>query len=203
MIELYGHGFSSNSRKVHWALEEANAAYDYVTVDIMQGEQKSPDFLEENPNGRVPVLVDGELSIYESNAILLYLADRFDDSVIGLRDPHRRGLIYQWCFWQASDLAAAILEPWLMNFMASMDQPADPEMLEVMVAGAGPPLQVLEHHLRGRNFMVDDFSVADIAIAESIGLCEDAGLSLEACPGISSWYERTTARGAWARSRPD
>ena len=90
MIELYGHGFSSNSRKVHWALEEANIEFDYVTVDLMQGEQKSPDFMEENPNGRLPVLVDGELSIYESNAILLYLADRFETHAGANKSLHRR-----------------------------------------------------------------------------------------------------------------
>ena len=65
MLNLHGHPYSHNSRKIHWALEEMGAEYQYKTVDLMTGEQKNESFLLMNPNGRVPVLQHDDIVIYE------------------------------------------------------------------------------------------------------------------------------------------
>ena len=201
-MKLLGHPYSHNSRKIHWALLEIGADFDYEVVDLMTGAHKAPAFVAKNPNGRVPVLEDGDTRIFESNAILLHLADRFPDSPLGLADTGRRALVLQWVLWQASDLASAILAPWLMTFYASMGQPLDEAEHARLVEAAEPALAILEQHLAAGNGLAGDFSVADIAAAESIGLCEDAGISLQDCPAISAWYGTMAARPAFEASRP-
>ena len=200
-IELFGHPFSHNSRKVQWALEELGVPYQLHVVDLMSGAQRSPEFLRKNPNGRVPVIHDGDLVLHESNAILWYLADTTKKLLPA--DAAGRALTMQWLTWQASDLAARCLEPWLMKFYASLGQPFDAAKHASAVEAARAPLAVLERHLQGRTAVVSsDFGVADIAIAESIGLAEYAGIDLSSSPAIRAWFEPLTKRPAYAKTRP-
>src|SRR5690606_25220095 len=145
------------------------------------------DFLRLNPNGRVPVIHDGELVLYESNAILWYLADKA--GALLPNDAAGRALTVQWLAWQASDLAAACLDPWLAKFYASLGQPFDEAKHREQLERAKGPLSVLDAHLNGRSAVVGTaFGVADIAIAESIGLCEYAGIDLAPYAAIRAWH---------------
>lgn len=200
-ILLYGHPFSHNSRKVQWALEELGTPYELRVVDLMTGQHKQPDFLRMNPNGRVPVIHDGDLVLYESNAILWYVAD----SAGGLlpEDAAGRALALQWLAWQAADLASACMQPWLMKFYAGFGQPLDEAKHRELVESAKAPLGVLDAHLKGRTAVVGpSLSVADIAIAESIGLCDYAGIDLKPYAAIRAWYEPLTRRAAFEKTRP-
>src|SRR4051812_2164924 len=118
MLTLYGHPYSHNARKVHWALEELGLPYEYETVDLMTGAHKKPDFVRLNPNGRVPVMRDGDFVLYESNAMLLYLAETAGPGRLIPTKPQQRAQVLQWLSWQASDLAGAMLQPFLMKFYA-------------------------------------------------------------------------------------
>jgi glutathione S-transferase len=201
MITLYGHPYSHNARKVHWALEELATPYEYATVDLMGGGHKTADFLEMNPNGRVPVIHDGPLVLYESNAILWYLAEK--SRALLPSDFAGRATVLQWLAWQASDVAATCLDPWLMRFYAGLGQPFDATKHAELVQRAKAPLAVLSGHLRGRRFVVGDtLSVADISIGESIGLCTDAGIDLEPHPAVRSWYAEIGQRPAFLATRP-
>ncbi len=97
MIKLYTFHLSTNGRKVHMALEEAKAAYEIVAVNLMQGEQKNPDYLKLNPNGKVPTLVDDGLVMWESVAILLYLAEKFPAANLLPSAPAARAPSSGWC----------------------------------------------------------------------------------------------------------
>jgi glutathione S-transferase len=200
-IELYGHPYSHNTRKVHWALEEIGAPYEYETVDLMSGAQKEPEFLRLNPNGRVPVVRDGDLVLFESNAILWYLADQHDRLLP--KDPAGRALTVQWLAWQASDLAARCLEPWLMKFYATLGQPFDEQKHAEAVEAAQAPLKVLDGHLAGKKAMVGDaLGVADVSVAESVGLCDFAGIDLTPYANVRAWFEPLTEREAYQKTRP-
>ncbi len=202
-ILLYGHAFSHNSRKVQWALEELGTPYELRVVDLMTGQHKQPDFLRMNPNGRVPVIHDGDLVLYESNAILWYLADSHGGGALIPKDAGGRALALQWLAWQASDLAGTCVQPWLMKFYASFGQPFDAAKHAQLVEAAKTPLAVLDAHLAGRTAVVgQELSVADIAIAESIGLCDYAGIDLAPYAAIRAWYEPLTRRAAFERTRP-
>lgn len=209
MITLHGHPFSPNSRKVHWALEEMGAPYVYKTVSLPTREQKSPEFLRLNPNGRVPVMVDGDFTLYESNAILWYLADKYDHGHtvpddIAERALSDRALIGQWMWWQASDLAPATGRPWIMRFYhMRFGTPFDADKHTHMVQAAASPLLMLDQHLATRQFMVAErFTIADIALSEFFGLCDQAGIPISDLPNLNAWYARLSERPAFQKTRP-
>lgn len=200
-IEILGNTFSHNARKVTWALEEVGADYTHTQVDLMSGAQKKPDFLALNPNGRVPVLKDGDLVLYESNAILFYVADKHGKLLPSTAEG--RAQVWQWLAWQAADLAATCLDPWLMKLYASMGQPFDEAAHAEKVAAAGAPLGVLNGCLEGKKHVVgDSLTIADIAVAESIGLCEFAGIDLAPYPAIRAWFEPLSKREGFQKTRP-
>lgn len=204
MLTLYGHPYSSNARKVHWALEELGLPYEYATVDLMKGEHKRPEYLRINPLGRVPAIVDGDVTMFESNAILCYLEERYGRGKLLPLDPAPRAAVYEWLWWQASDLAKPMLEPFLLRFFASMGMgPVDESRYRALVAATNGPLDALEEQLKGREFVAtESFTLADIAIAESIGLAEGAGIGLGGRPHIKAWFGRISARPAFVKTRP-
>ncbi|KAI0635306.1 glutathione S-transferase C-terminal-like protein [Trametes polyzona] len=105
-LTLYGGVIGPNPLKVAVVLEELGLEYDVAPVDIWKGEHKQPAYLKINPNGRVPALVDhsnGDFTIWESDAILLYLVDKYDkEHKLSVADPNERYQLIQWLFFQAS-----------------------------------------------------------------------------------------------------
>jgi glutathione S-transferase len=207
MITLHANPYSPNSRKVHFALEEMGAPYVYKTVNLPKREQKQPEFLRLNPNGRVPVIVDGEgdngLVLYESNAILWYLADKFGRGRLVPEDVAERALIDQWMWWQASDLGPATGRPWTMKFYTRFGAPFDEDKHRHLVQAAASPLLLLDQHLHGRKYMVADrFTIADIALSEFFGLCAEAGIPLADVPHVNAWFARIAERPAFQKTRP-
>lgn len=203
MIELHAYPHSANSRKIHWALEELGVPYQYVLVDLAKRAQKQPDFMALNPHGRVPVLVDGAFKLYESNAILIHLADRFREGELGGRDAQERALIHQWLFVQAFDLQPFMQEAWLSKYYAALGLPFDAERHARALAKLPPGLAVLEAHLAGKSHVVGNrLTIADIALAEPICQAELACCDLSAYPHILRWFEALSKRPAFERTRP-
>jgi glutathione S-transferase len=204
MITLYGSPHSSNSRKVHWALEELGVPYSYKNVDLLKREQKTPEFLALNPNGRVPVIDDDGFILHESNAILWYVADKFGRGVIVPEDVRERSHIDQWMWWQATDLGPAVGTPSRMKLFARLGvTPLDEKRHTELVQAALGPLKLLDQHLASRQFMVADrFTIADIALTESFWLCDDAGVSRADVPQLNAWHARIAERAAFRKTRP-
>jgi glutathione S-transferase len=202
MITLYGHPYSHNSRKIHWALEEMNVEYQYKTIDLMSAEQKNEDFVQMNPNGRVPVIEHENRLIYESNAILAYFMDALGEHPLSCSSNAHRAGVLQWLSWQASDLASALLEPWLMKFYETMGTELDKAAHLKLCEAAKAPLMILESHLERRSTVTDQFSMADIAMAESVLLAEYAGISLDTYAHTRAWLGNVKKRGAFEKTRP-
>jgi glutathione S-transferase len=203
MITLYASPISPNSRKVHWALEEMGVPYTYKNIDLGKREQKQPEFLALNPNGRVPVLDHEGFILYESNAILWFLADKYGRGVIVPEDVSERALIDQWMWWQATDFGPGIGRPWLMKLRERFGQALDAARHKEHLDTATGPLALLENHLASHKFVVADrFSIADIALAESYGLADMAGISRAALPHLNAWHARLAERPAFVKTRP-
>jgi glutathione S-transferase len=204
VLTLFGHPYSSNARKVHWALEELGLDYTYNAVDWMRGEHKQPDYLRINPLGRVPAIVDGEVTMFESNAILCYLEERYGRGTLLPKDSAPRAEVYEWMWWQASDLARPMLEPFLSRFFASMGMgPLDDSRQRALIGATSAPLDALEMRLKGREFVAaGQFTLADIAIAESVGLADGAGIGLGGRPHTKGWFARIAEREAFKKTRP-
>jgi glutathione S-transferase len=200
-ITLFGHPLSNNTRKVMWALDELGLAYTFRLVDVMAGEQRSPDALARNPNGRVPVLQDDDLMLYETQAILLYLADKAGRLIA--TDAAGRARTLQWLFWVTSDLQMQVQKPWYDKLLAGFGAPLDEAAHARAVAAAAAPLAVLDAALAGRTWLVGDgFGIADIAAGEPLELCKLAGISLDAYDNIRAWRARLTSRPSFLATRP-
>lgn len=203
MITLYGNPYSKNARKVHFALEEIGATYEYKTVDLASGAQKAPEFMRLNPNGRVPVIDDNGFVLWESNAILWYVADQHGRGKLVPTDNQQRAHVDQWMWWQYSDLALACGRPWIMKFKAKFGGAFDAAEHARLCEKAKAPLQLLDAHLATRKFAVADaFTIADIALSESAGLADEAGISLQPFPHVRAWLGRVSERPAFQKTRP-
>lgn len=203
MIRLHAHPYSGNARKVHWALEEMGVSYTYQLVDLMTGAHKRPEFTALNPHGRVPVLEDDGFVLYESNAILLYLAARYGkDSHLG-SGPQELALIHQWLFVQAFDLQPYLQKAFVCKLYASLGQAFDADGHARALRELPPGLEVLDRHLMAKTYVVGErFSIADLAIAETIGVADFAGCDLGPHPHIRAWFARISERPAFQKTRP-
>ena len=193
MITLYAHG-SPNPHKVSIALEELGLAYEAKVVDIWQGEQFGPAFQALNPNGKVPAIVDDEsgLTIYESNAILLYLAEKTGRLLP--TDPAERWEAIQLLFFQA----ACVGPMWGQRAPFSLFAPDKPAYAVDRYANEGNRLErVLDHLLDGREyFLKSGYSIVDIAVFGWAWCAHHQGFPVDDQPNLSAWYDRVAVRPA-------
>jgi len=143
MLKLYGSLFSRASI-IKWYLEELNVPYEFVNLDMKAGEHLKPEFLAINPIGKVPAIVDGELKLWESGAILLYLAEKYSK---GSPSLETKAIFYQWILFANSTLATGI-------FIETNREKEMPRLL-------GPLNDIFSQ----QPFLLgDQFTVADVAV---------------------------------------
>ena len=199
MIDLYT-AATPNGQKIHIMLEELGLEYRVVWVRISKGEQFAPAFLEVSPNNKIPAIVDrdgpdGEpVSVFESGAILLYLAEktgRFLPSA-----PRARLEVLQWLFWQMGGFGPMLGQAHHFNAYA-------PERIRYAMDRytneAGRLYNVLDKRLAGRDYVAGDYSIADMAIFPWCRLHGRQGQRIEDFPNVERWFARVAARPAVAK----
>jgi len=199
MITVYGVP-GSRAIRVLWLLEELGVPYENVKTNFATGDTRTPDFLRLNPNGHIPVLRDGDLVLWESLAINLYLARKFDK---GLWPKHveDEGRAYQWSVWAMTELEEPILTT-LLNRVVYPEGKRDAQKADDAAARARTPLAVLDGALAGRQYLCGDgFTVADLNVSSVLVWAKMARLDLSGVPHVQGWLERCTARPALARAR--
>lgn len=200
MLTVYGCANTRSSR-VLWALEEAGARYEYVTVDLLVGAARQPDYLALNPGGKVPTLVDGSYVLTESAAICTYIGDRFPGS--GLTPPvgsPERGHYDQWCFFALSELEQPL---WTLSkhTFALPERRRIPAVLDTARWEFAVAAKVLARGLGQRDFVVGDgFTAADILVAQTLAWARACKLPLEH-DNLTAYATRLLARPAWTRAR--
>jgi glutathione S-transferase len=201
MLKLYGHAnkVSINTLKIRVALAETGAAYEYVTVDLASGEQRSGAFLAINPHGKVPVLVDGDFVLPESDAILWYVAESFPAARLLGTTPRDRARALEWCDFASTGLYPAYYDVHYHTLSAPPEKrlAAVAENARQRVARG---LKVLEQVLGQREYLAGAFSIADLGTAVVLrGMREKIPDLYEAAaaPSTEAWYQRVTARPAW------
>jgi len=199
MLTLYGISASRAMRNL-WLLEELGLDYRHEAVDYRQGGAATPEMLARNANGRIPVLDDDGLLLYESMAINLYLADRYGrdgDNPLWPADPAGRGLCYQWSFWVMTEVEQALLTT-LMHKRVLPAEHRDPDKLARSLGLLQRPFAVLEQALAGRDWLVGGaFSVADLNVAAVLGWARAARVDLAATPRLAAWLKTCTDRPAF------
>ena len=200
MLDVYAFA-TPNSVKVPIALEELGLDYRLHGVNVRKGEQKAPDFLALNPNGKVPVLVEtaksGEnLVLTESAAILIHLAEKTGRLLPA--DGEGRARVFEQLFFHASGLGPAFGQAGFFQRQASEPQPL---AIQRFSAEAQRTLSVLDGVLARRRFVAgDEITIADIAHFGWLWRREFAGVSLDGAPHVARWFEALSARAAFQRA---
>ena len=205
-IKLYGsaNNKSFNTLKLRFALTEIGAAFELVPVDLGKGESRTPDFIRINPHGKVPVLVDGDFALPESDAILWYLGEKFPDAGLLPRlDGSAAALQARAQILRFLAIASTAFYPAYSDWWnaTNSDDPGkrNPAAADAALAKVTRALGVLEKALAAGEYLVGPFSLADIANASIIfslkrRLPNDP---LAAHERVRAWYQRVTARPAW------
>ena len=201
-ITLYDMHDSPHARKVRLLAAELGIPLAIVERDPRKGETRTPDYLAKNPNGRVPVLEEDGFVLWESPAILKYLAAKQPERGLGGGDAKAEGLINQWLFWWCGGPEAAIdallweriIKPRVLKRPGN-----DPGILADATARLSRFLPVLDRQLEGRDFVVGRLTIADFAIAPRLDR-DPAFLQFDVAPyrNIAAWLARLAAKPYWA-----
>jgi glutathione S-transferase len=190
---LYDYLPSGNGYKVRLTAKYLKIPYRLVEVDILKHATRTAEFLEKNPNGRIPLLeIEGRGFLWESHAIISLLAE---GSELLPSDPWQRARVWQWlCFEQYN------LEPNVatVRFWVSILKKTEAELGERLpekLAKGYEALAVLEKGLEGKDFLVADrFTLADISLYAYTHVAPEGGVSLDAYPRIQAWMRRVAAQ---------
>lgn len=200
MIKVLGHPKTRTTR-VLWALEEVGAEYEFVKVDLLRGEARRAPYIDLNPAGKVPTLVDDQLVLTESGAICTYLGEKFPDSglVPGLGTPER-ALYYKWCFFVLAELEQPLWTLSKHRFVLPKKWRV-PAITDTAVWEFSVAADVLNTELDGKDFAVGDrFTAADILVAHTLSWAKSSEIAL-GHEQLEAYTERMLARPALARGR--
>ena len=191
----------SSATRVHWALEELGVPYEKVKVDLAAGDQRKPEYLALNPNGKIPLLVEDGVPIFESLAILVYLGERFgvEKGLYPALGPQRAEAL-KWMAWAAVTLSEAVGRI-IRN--ASDRFPAEQRNEKAAEQAKKDLLEmwgVIDHALAGKEYLVGDrFTLADLAVAGFVMISGRFGVDLGSLKNVQAWSARAMSRPAIGR----
>ena len=191
-MKLYEFG-PTRSLRARWTLQELGVDFQPITVNLLKGEHKSPEFLAVNPAGKIPVLVDGDRVINESVAIVLYLADKYADRKLIPSDLGERGQFYRWLLFVTTELEQPL---WRIARNTRLYPAEEQQASDVAIASREfkEMAAVLERHMQGREFVAGTrVSVADFILAYTLDWGNEAGL-LGDCPTLRAYMEKMYQR---------
>lgn len=199
MMKLYG-APNTRSTRVAWALEEAGAEYEFIHINMKNGEHKQPAYLSVNPGGKVPTLVDGDLVLTESAAICTYIGDKFPQSGLAppVSDPANRAHYLQWCFFAMTELEPPL---WAMARHTRLypKERQAPAVVETCKWEFERAAAVLTQHLQGREYAVGSgFTAADIILTRILNWARGEGVPLN--PTLKGYVNRMLERPAVERA---
>jgi len=200
-MKVYGHPASTCTRKLICALAEQGVDYEFVLVDIMKGDQKSPEHLARHPFGVVPVLEDDGFVLYESRAILRYLNAK--NGGLAPTDPRELGVMEQWISVEQSYFSPPAMKAILEIFFSPMKGTTpDQDVVAKGKADAAKALDVLERALVGKEFIAGKFSIAEITYAPYLQYLFDTGLGdiVKERPNVAAWWSRISERPSWQKA---
>jgi glutathione S-transferase len=202
-LKLYDTPHNSNSRKIHAIAHEIGLTLQFVPMNLSAGEGQKPEYLKLNPNGKIPTLVDGNDSIWESNAIMIHLSTKYGKEIFQPQDSLLRAQMFQWLFWQTAHLQPAIGKIVMERFYKpkfNMGAP-DPNALQTGLQEFSRFASVLNGALADRPYVVGSTpTLADFAIAGSFGYRKDAEIDLGSWEYLKRWLTSIEERPSWKKS---
>ncbi len=192
MIDLYTWS-TPNGRKISILLEELGVDYTVHAINIGQGDQKTPEFLKISPNNKIPAIVDNDtgVSVMESGAIMIYLAEKYDKFLP--TDPIKKTAVIEWLMWQMGGLGPMLGQAHhLLHFNPGKAKYAE----ECYKAEVERLYGVLNSRLEGQDYICGEYTIADMACWPWISRYEWQGINLAEFPNVQAWYQRLLAREA-------
>lgn len=196
MIDLYT-APTPNGWKISIALEEMRLPYNVIPLNLTEGDQKKPDYLKINPNGRIPAIIDrdeDDFVVFESGAILIYLAEKTGQLLPA--DMKKRSRVIQWLMFQMGGIGP-------MQGQANVFHRYFPEKIQAVIDRYQNEtrrlFEVLDTRLEGREYICDDYSIADIANWAWIRIYKWSGITVDGLDNLLAWIDRMASRPACAK----
>jgi glutathione S-transferase len=197
-MQLY-HFPSPNPQKVTFALKELDLDCEIVPVDLAKGEQRQPAFLAVNPAGRAPVLVDGELTLPESHAILAYLGEQ--TGRLWPKSAPGRAEALRWLFFLSQHVMPPAGEVALRFRAKLFGRPVDEPTVKRGEEALPPVLAILEKHLADNNWMMgSEFGLVDYAYCPVLNVIEKSGFGFAEFPKVAAYLDACRARPTWGQT---
>jgi glutathione S-transferase len=195
MMKLYGFG-PTRSLRAQWGLKELGVEFEFIPVNLQAGEHKRPEFLAINPAGKVPVLIDGDLVLTESAAIVLYLAEKYPEKGLMPRKLEQRAQVYRWIMFAVTELEQPLWRMTKHSFLLPEEKRL-PKDIDLAREDFTAMAAVLERHMNGRQFIVGDhITAADCVTAYLVDWANEQQL-LDGFPNLKAYlqrmYQRSTA----------
>jgi len=204
-MKLYVIHGAPNCRKVQAVAALLGIELELVALSLRDGDAAKPDYLAINPNGYTPTLVDGELTLWESNAIKQYLCEHTPGNTLFPADAVVRADIARWQFWEAANLQRIVHAFFHENVLKPtyLGQPTDVARVAALLEPFHRFAAILDRHLRGRRFVVgEQWTLADFSIAAAFCYAAPAKLPWERYNEIRRWYGGIDALPEWQATAP-
>ena len=197
-MKLYNTPLSPNGKRARICAAELGLALEDAPIDFARGDARTPDYLALNPMGKVPTLVDGSVVVWESAAILFYLAAKNGPSALWPADVRAQADTLRWLFFCSCHLDPHYSTLFVERFIKPRRQLAGDEKLAAHAGETlGRFLAVVEQQLSAREFVTGNFGLADIALACTIELSPTVQHDLSPYPQLRAWIARCQSRPTW------
>jgi glutathione S-transferase len=198
MLKIWGRRSSFNVQKVLWLIGELGLPHEHIPAGGDFGRKDEPEFRALNPHGLVPVLQDGDLAVWESHAILRYLAASHGAGPFWPEDPSRRSRQDSWMDWSQTALQPALLMGVFWGYYRTPEADRDLPAVNASLSRCAQYFQLLDRELAATPFLLgDDLTLADIPIGTSLYRYFELDIERPPLPNVTAWYHRLRQRPAY------
>ena len=204
-LRLHHNPFSASARRVVMLVHHLKLDVELVLIKNLRDPEERKGLVALNPNAKIPVLEHGDFVLWESNAIMQYLADQAPGQSVYPSELRARADVNRWLFWGAQHFAPAfgpvVWERWMKRMFGAGDP--DPREIARGEQQIAQFARVLDDHLLGREWVSGPgLTLADFSLSTALMRCKEAEISLEPYPNVRAWFERVQALDAWRRTQP-
>jgi glutathione S-transferase len=197
-VKIYGPAASRAARAL-WMVRELGVPFEHIPIEMK--DLKGADYLKINPNGKVPTLIDGDFKLFESMAINLYLAAKYNKDGFLPADLEQQALCHQWSFWGMTEVEKPLLTVLIDMFMTAPDK-RKPEAVAEALKSLPRPFAVLNGALQGHEYLLGEkFTVADLNLASICSWARPIKYDFSPFPNVSAWLERCLSRPAYKAAK--
>jgi glutathione S-transferase len=195
-MKLYTFPFSPNCQKVIALAHEVGVPLDLVTVELFKGEARGPAMRAKNPNGKLPILEDGDFVLWESTAMLAYVAAKAGRLDLAPTAPRERAEVDRWTSWHGAHFAPAVRKVAFERIVKKLVGQGAPDeaVVKAGIEEFAVSANVLEQSLGAKEYLCGPLTIADFNLAPHAALVTDCGLDFDPYPKAKAWLGRMTAR---------